>query len=84
MNAIQGSRERSPALTGGRSSPGHVETVIFDRANPVHVRQLARGLAGASGVDWESLPLLEIACWLRRACALADALVAGPWRGWAC
>jgi hypothetical protein len=67
-----------------RRSVSGLCTIIFDRSDPAQVRELAHGLARASGVEWETLTLLEIACWLRRACALADALLRGPWRGWSC
>jgi hypothetical protein len=83
MELGQRSNTRSPAVPG-RQSAGSSATIIFDRSDPVQVRELARGLAEASGYRWESLPLLEIVCWLRRACVLADALLAGPWRGAAC
>jgi hypothetical protein len=84
MNALRDHAERAPSSRGGRGSTGRRGTILFDRSNPVHVRELARGLAQASGLEWESLTLLEIACWLRRACALADTLAVGPWHGWAC
>ena len=59
-------------------------TILLDRDDPAHLRDLARKLARAYGERWERLSLFSIAGWLRCACALVDRLLAGPWRGWAC
>jgi hypothetical protein len=45
------------------------------------VRELARGLAWASGFAWERLSIFDIAYWLRRACAIADDATRMPRRG---
>jgi hypothetical protein len=81
MSIMQWSAPEPPVAALGH---GDADTIMFDRSNPAHVRELARELAEASGLEWESLPILEIACWLQRACTLVDALEQGPWQGFSC
>jgi hypothetical protein len=84
MNVLHARPARSSAAMKNPTRARGPATIMFDRKNPEHVRDLARELARASGVEWERLPIVEIAGWLQRTCTLADALLLGPWHGFSC
>lgn len=47
-------------------------SIIFDRNNSDHMRELARDLATAAKRQWDRLPFDEIVYWLHQAMKVAD------------